>query len=105
MSDDKTKLIQYLKDQIVSLEEPETTQAEEEAKEFSGAESVFKLHQNHGELKGRIDGLEKRLTDLPTKSWVWRLCAAIIGLGILALSAMGTWLRTLLDLLNATLPG
>lgn len=105
MSDDKTTLIQYFRDQIASLEEPETTQAEEEAKEFSGAESVLKLHQDHGKLQGTVDGLEKRLADMPIKSWVWLLCAAVAALGILALGAFGTWLRTLLDLLEATLPG
>ena len=100
----KAELIQYLREQVEALEEEkETDRAEEEEEGFSG--ETLKLHRDHGELTGTVKELKERLGDLPTKSWVWRVLAAITGLGILALGAAANWLRVLIDLLGNLLGG
>ena len=97
---DKNKaLIQYLEGQLASLQEPENQeQAQDEEAGFSQFQGALELGRSVGRLEARVD-------DLPTKSWVWRVLLAIVGIGVLALGALGTWLRTFLDLLRATLPG
>ena len=95
MSDKRALIRQAVEDlenELIALEEADQRRAKSEEKQFSHQQALLDLHQEVGELRGKVE-------DLPTKAWVYGIQFAAVFLGIAALGAMGAWLRTLLGLL------